>query len=321
MSEIAAPIREKMMFLLKDEEQKTDLQGLSIISRIGMKIVSANSMELDADASSASCTALIDLGLRLSDATNHGSLTEIVLHNAGGYSIVVAINDEFIIFCGLKAQPRIGYYLGYLRELAIKLRILISGEEITELSMKLEESKAEKAKQEEKIEEEKETTFKPSIEQDKAALDGLLTFLDDWDAEEKAAMGVIDEFEDLEGGNNIVSIPGTAIMGTNPPSSSQSVISSKEPQFEVYEDEVPPIPLEDYTPMEIEDETRQEAPVILSQAETLPPFDNLPSFDEINVPDFDSISKDTEYDVEFVLDEESDALDSVLKDLGWDEEN
>ncbi len=321
MSEIVAPIREKMMFLLKDEEQKTDLDGLSIISRIGMKIVTASSMELDADATSASCTALIDLGLRLSDATNHGALTEIVLHNAGGYSIVVAINEEFIIFCGLKAQTRIGYYLGYLRELAIKLRILISGEEITELSMKLEESKAQKAKKEEKIEEEKETTFKPSVEQDKAALDGLLTFLDDWDAEEKAAMGIIDEFEDLESGNNIVAIPGTAIMGISPPSTSQDAVGMNKPQFEVFDDEVPPVPLEDYTPMEIEDETSQKVPSTPSQAEELPPLDSLPSFDDINVPDFDNMSKGTEYDVEFVLDEESDALDSVLKDLGWDEEN
>ncbi|MFX1236965.1 MAG: hypothetical protein ACFFAS_13175 [Promethearchaeota archaeon] len=321
MSEIAADIREKMMFLLKEEESKTDLEGLSVISRIGMKIVTAKSMELDADATSASCTALIDLGLRLSDATNHGNLTEIVLHNAGGYSIVVAINDEFIIFCGLKTQLRIGYYLGYLRELAIKLRILISGEEITELTIRLEESKAEKAKQEDIIEKKEEATFKPSIEEDKAALDGLLTFLDDWDAEEKAAMGIVEDFEDLESGGNIVGIPRTVVVGLSSQKTSQDVIPSSHPsQFQIYEDEVPPLPLDDYTPMEIDESPAQEAPKA-AQAENTEPAGEIPSFDEINVPDFDSLSKETEYDIDFVLDEESDALDSVLKDLGWDEEN
>ena len=85
MSEIAEDIRGRMMNLLRTEEQKTDLEGLSIISRVGMKIVSSNSIELDADAVSASCTALIDLGLRLSNATNHGSLTELILFGSFRY--------------------------------------------------------------------------------------------------------------------------------------------------------------------------------------------------------------------------------------------
>ena len=121
MSAIEDDIREKMMYLLKSEEDKTDLSGLSVISRVGMKVATAFSSEVDADAVSASCTALIDLGLRLTDATNHGALTELVLHNKEGYSIVIAINDEYIVFGGLKVGVRIGYYLGYLRELAKKL--------------------------------------------------------------------------------------------------------------------------------------------------------------------------------------------------------
>ena len=41
------------------------------------------------------------------------------------------------------------------------------------------------------------------------------------------------------------------------------------------------------------------------------------------VPDFNSDfgGPATEYDTEFVLGEESEALESVLKDLGWDEED
>ncbi|MFX1414675.1 MAG: hypothetical protein ACFFA2_12680, partial [Promethearchaeota archaeon] len=116
------------MTILKVEEDRTDLENLAVLSRVGMKVASAMSSELDADATSASSTALIDLGLRLSEATAHGALTEIILHNTSGYSILLAINDEYIVFGGLKNVFRIGYYLGYLRELAKKLNRLISGD-------------------------------------------------------------------------------------------------------------------------------------------------------------------------------------------------
>jgi predicted regulator of Ras-like GTPase activity (Roadblock/LC7/MglB family) len=144
MSSLVQDIREKMMNILKIEEDRTDLENLAVLSRVGMKVASALSSELDADATSASSTALIDLGLRLSEATAHGALTEIILHNTSGYSILLAINDEYIVFGGLKNVFRIGYYLGYLRELAMKLNRLISGDEITEMTLSLEESERHK---------------------------------------------------------------------------------------------------------------------------------------------------------------------------------
>lgn len=178
MSMITDDIREKIMYVLKDEENKTDLENLAVLSRVGMKEATAHSSDLDADATSASSTALIDLGLRLNQATENGALTEIILHNSSGYCILVAINDEYIVFGGLRAIVRIGFYLGYLRELARKLNKLISGDQETEMMLSLETSELEKIKKQ-KMEEEAVTIKKPSVEQDKAALDDLLGFLDD----------------------------------------------------------------------------------------------------------------------------------------------
>ena len=62
MSSLVQDIRDKMMSILKVEEDKTDLENLAVLSRVGMKVASASSSELDADATSASSTALIDLG-------------------------------------------------------------------------------------------------------------------------------------------------------------------------------------------------------------------------------------------------------------------
>lgn len=321
MSSLEQSIRENMMKILKSEEEKTDLENLAVLSRVGMKVASSTSYELDADATSASSTALIDLGLRLSEATAHGALTEIILHNTSGYSIILAINDEYLVFGGLKNVYRIGYYLGYLRELALKLNILISGEEITEMTLSLEESERAKLREEQE-KEEIVAIVKPSIEEDKAALDGLLGFLDDWEKDR----GDIEAKNE----NNIVSIPAslgleyerqlehaTKSMETQAPipPTTQSI----EPQFKVYDDEIPPVPLEDYTPMEIEEDPSYQEPQIVREQ---PLQEGLLSLEDLPPPDFNTefVEGASEYDTEFVLDKESATFENVLKDLGWDEE-
>ncbi|MFX0039899.1 MAG: hypothetical protein ACFFCY_11665 [Promethearchaeota archaeon] len=327
MSMIAEDIRKNMMLVLKEEEEKTDLENLAVLSRVGMKIASSSSSELDADATSASSTALIDLGLRLNQATAHGALTEIILHNTSGYSILMAINDEYIVFGGLSRIYSIGYYLGYLRALARKLNRLISGDQVTEMMLSLEESEIEKI-EEQKLVEETKAVIKPSLKQDKAALDDLLGFLDEWEKGDE-------EFEELEPTteSGIVSIPKSVGLGLEKEVKAATVISTPqvkesltmESEFKVYEDEVPPIPLDDYTPMEIEDEpiSEEKAPVLEEpeSIEKLPSLDELPSFEELGPPDFDSEVSASEYDTEFVLEEESEALGSVLRDLGWEEED
>ncbi|MFX1526134.1 MAG: hypothetical protein ACFFB4_01050 [Promethearchaeota archaeon] len=318
MSTLLPDIREKMMTILKVEEDRTDLENLAVLSRVGMKVASAMSSELDADATSASSTALIDLGLRLSEATAHGALTEIILHNTSGYSILLAINDEYIVFGGLKNVFRIGYYLGYLRELAKKLNRLISGDEITEMTLSLEESERKKLLKEEEISEIK----IPSVEEDKAALDDLLGFLDNWEKEGVQA----EEFEKASE-KNIVSIPKSLGLEyerilEHPTETVPEVMEVSEEngtQFKVYEDEIPPVPLEDYTPMEIEEDTTVEVPKIVQEQ---PISEELPSLDDLSPPSLESqiIETASEYDTEFVLDKESETFESVLKDLGWDEE-
>ena len=322
MSSLAQQIRENMMKILKFEEDKTDLENLAVLSRVGMKVASAFSSELDADATSASSTALIDLGLRLSEATAHGALTEIILHNTSGYSIILAINDEYLVFGGLKNVYRIGYYLGYIREVAKRLNRLISGDEITNMTLSLEDS--EKAKL--NIEEDKVTQIKkPSIEEDKTALDDLLGFLDDWEKDSS-------DLEDVETGiqNNIVAIPKSvglkyekqlekSVEGLETSMKSEEPSQVVDSRFKVYEDEIPPVPLDNYTPMEIEEDERIQEPQIV-QEQLLQ--ESTPSLEDLHPPDFNTDFGEpaSEYDTEFVLDKESEAFESVLKDLGWDEE-
>ncbi|TFG19937.1 MAG: hypothetical protein EU529_15655 [Promethearchaeota archaeon] len=335
--ELSDNIREKLMSTLKIEEAKTDLDNLIVLSTVGLKVASSTSFELDADTTSASSTALIDLGVRLSDATNHGSLMEILLHNTAGYSILMAINENYIVFGGLSAPYRIGYYLGYLRELSKKLKIIISGGEISETSLLHQEEELQKIEQKRVEEEAQEiSNVVPSIADDKAAMDELLNYLDDWEEEEKQAMG-IEDVEELET-NNIVSIPKSMLVKVEdegetisiPEATLDEIDQDTKTEFKLYKDEVPPIPLENYTPMDVDEQAAQEAPyqeVATEEVATepvkeeLPPLDQLPSLDDLAPPDFESEFAATEYETEFILEEESEALDSVLKDLGWDEED
>jgi predicted regulator of Ras-like GTPase activity (Roadblock/LC7/MglB family) len=355
-------IRQNISDVLKEEEENTDLENLSVLSRVGMKVSSADSVELNADAISASSTALIDLGLRLSESTHHGALREIVLHNESGYSILMAINDDYMVFGGLTATYRIGYYLSYLRELARKINQLISGDTEAEMALSLEEEELEKIRQKEEEEEEKkeEVMEAPSVEKDKEALEGLLGFLDDWEKE-----GLEPEELQTQNEQNIVSIPETSPHSK--PTATQAstteateAVETAEPtaptesEFHVYDDEIPPVPIEDYTPMEVEEgeppqETASEPepelepepsqvaepPLEAESTEVAAPQlggestettategtkpEPFPSFDDVEEPDFDSEIA-SEYDTDSLLDEESEELDSVLKDLGWDEE-
>lgn len=405
-SSLGRDIRENISAVLKEEEEKTDLENLSVLSRVGMKVSSADSVELNADEISASSTALIDLGLRLSESTHHGSLREIVLHNESGYSILMAINDEYMVFGGLSATYRIGYYLSYLRELARKINQLISGDKEAEMALSLEEEEIEKIRQKEEEEEKEkkeEPMEAPSVEKDKEALEGLLGFLDDWEKE-----GLEPEELHTEDEQNIVSIPETSPhsqRAVNKPASASAAETAKagqsaevakttqpteavdsvqpteaaeatkvpqpeEVDFPVLDDEIPPVPIEDYTPMEVEEgeavqkaapeptpepavpepepeletepaeiaepqlesestevtspqleseSTEVTSPQLGSEPSESAESEPFPSFDDVEEPDFDSEIA-AEYDTDSLLDEESEELDNVLKDLGWDEE-
>ncbi len=95
------------------------------------------------------------------------------------------------------------------------------------------------------------------------------------------------------------------------------------------DDEIPPIPLEEYAPMEIGEESGSDEVSSIEdvkpsekapQVETTSPGSELPSLEELSPPDFEIETSASEYDTEFVLEEESEALGSVLKDLGWTED-
>ncbi|MHA1733493.1 MAG: roadblock/LC7 domain-containing protein, partial [Promethearchaeota archaeon] len=103
--ETASVVMEKLAQI----EETTDLENLSVINRTGMRLATSKSAEMDADATTASSSALIDLGEKMAQSVNHGDLREILLRNEMGYGILMAISEDLMIFGTLTAAYKIGY--------------------------------------------------------------------------------------------------------------------------------------------------------------------------------------------------------------------
>src|SRR4030042_1324678 len=126
--EMSSHAAQAMMTLLKGVETGTDLQNLAVINRVGMAVASSNSSTTDATAITATASALIDLSEKMSESIQHGMLRELLIRNTTGYDLLMTISKDLMIFCTLANSVRVGYYLGYLRDLSEKLRKTISSE-------------------------------------------------------------------------------------------------------------------------------------------------------------------------------------------------
>jgi predicted regulator of Ras-like GTPase activity (Roadblock/LC7/MglB family) len=363
-------------------EKGTDLKRVAVISRIGMAIATSTSSTVNADAETASSSALIDLADRLSVSVEHGELREILVKADSGYIILQFINEEYMIFGGISNPNRIGYYMEYLRNEAHRFAYILAGNKVTEALQK--EIEAEKDREERKKLEAKAPMAKDfKMDKDKSddlsAMEGVLSFLKDWSGEEE---------ENKPDDQNIVSIDKDLMfdlddlapqpisqdqissaqqtptnMGTdgdavdilalvdNQPSESEeglpddilsaldeisettrtTVVSSKTDRTKdsnlpygipIFENEVPPVPLEDYVNFEIgtltgsqQVSTQKQAAAPVTSAAEYDPFTTNIKLNSDGSPNFEAMS--SEYD-DVDLNIEEDAMLDALNDLEFD---
>ncbi|MHA1339399.1 MAG: hypothetical protein ACTSRZ_04195 [Promethearchaeota archaeon] len=334
MSEdISESIRQTLMRELAKIEEKSDLKQMSILSRSGMKIASAKSAEIDVDPISGSSAALIDVGGRFNNKMQHGNLREIIIRAPQGYTILMYINNEYMTFAGLSNIDRIGYYLEFLRVKCKYFSYILAGGVVTE-------ELKEEIEKEKKTQEEEELALKDifekdvSSEQDISAMQDVLNFLNDWGGDD------VDKADD----NAIVGIDEDIIImpeieseqeQSTPLPSKTIKTTDKQSSFKVYDDEIPPIPLDDYVslfeaaPSEeyaeqidqsnnveeyVSQETSQTA-TNTSKQSSKPPnasgfltFDDMPNFDEEYASEYDDVDLDLS---------EDDAFIEALEDLGY----
>jgi len=392
---IAEETAHALMVEIQRVERGTDLKRVAVISRIGMAIATSTSDTMNADAETASSSALIDLADRLSSSVEHGDLREILVKADSGYIILQFINEEYMIFGGISNPNRIGYYMEYLRNEAHRFAYILAGNKVTAALQK--EIEAEKDREERKKLEAKAPMAKDfKMDKDKSddlsAMEGVLRFLKDWGGEEdeenkpddqnivsidKDLMFELDDLapqpisqDQISSAQKTPTNVGTdgdgvdilALVDNQPTESEEglpedilsaldeisettriTVVSSKTDKgpakdsnlpygIPVYENEVPPVPLEDYVNFEIgtltgdpsgaqaQTGSQQVSSPVTSGAPGTSSADDDPFTTNIKLnsdgsPNFDAMS--SEYD-DVDLNIEEDAMLDALNDLDFD---
>jgi predicted regulator of Ras-like GTPase activity (Roadblock/LC7/MglB family) len=110
--------REKIMKLLKELEEKTDLEASAVVTREGMRLACSVSAEMDADVFSAAAAAMVNLGSMTIRRLRQGNLKEVIIKGDEGYTIVTEADDTTMIVAAGRQSFRLGYYLGVLKKYA-----------------------------------------------------------------------------------------------------------------------------------------------------------------------------------------------------------
>jgi len=393
---IAQETAHALMMEIQRVERGTDLKRVAVISRIGMAIATSTSDSMNADAETASSSALVDLAERLSKSVDHGDLREILVKTDSGFVILQFINEEYMIFGGISNPLRIGYYMEYLRNEAYRFAYILAGNKVTEALQK--EIEAEKDREERKKLEAKAPMAKDfKMDKDKSddisAMEGVLSFLSDWGGEaeenkpdnqnivsiDKDLMFDLDNLEpepisqeqissaqqlspnlesteesvdllalvDNQSSKSEEGLPDDILSALDEISETTrtTVISSKTDKtpkkdanlpygIPIFENEVPPVPLEDYINFEIGtltgDAPSDQAQVQSQQSSTpitsaapvtsaadYDPFTTKVKYKVDGTPDFNAMS--SEYD-DVDLNIEEDAMLDALNDLEFDME-
>jgi len=107
--------------LLLKLEARTELEACAVVSKEGMRIACAVGAELDADVYSAASAALVNLGETTLKQLRHGTLKEIIVRGADGYTILTSAGPRHMIVGSCKNTSRMGYYLALLHRFSNKV--------------------------------------------------------------------------------------------------------------------------------------------------------------------------------------------------------
>ncbi|MEM2109606.1 MAG: roadblock/LC7 domain-containing protein [Candidatus Odinarchaeota archaeon] len=132
--------REEIMKLLKELEQKTELEATAVVTKEGIRLACSVSAEMDADIFSAAAAAMVNLGSMTIRRLKQGELKEVIIKGDEGYTIVTEAGPTTMLVAAGRQSYRLGYYLGVLKKYAKDIANILSGlakpvEEIAEAMM------------------------------------------------------------------------------------------------------------------------------------------------------------------------------------------
>lgn len=134
MSEVklAKDLQQELYKQLDALESSTDLEGTALVTKTGVRIVSASAATTDIDAHSASPATLVSLGEKIAEGLSFGPLKQIVIAGKEGYTIITTREDSnFMLLSHSKKAAKLGYYFHRLQKAFLKLVNMLKDIEIT----------------------------------------------------------------------------------------------------------------------------------------------------------------------------------------------
>ena len=118
--------REEIMKLLKELEQKTELEATAVVTKEGIRLACSVSAEMDADIFSAAAAAMVNLGSMTIRRLKQGELKEVIIKGDEGYTIVTEAGPATMLVAAGRQSYRLGYYLGVLKKYAKDIANILS---------------------------------------------------------------------------------------------------------------------------------------------------------------------------------------------------
>jgi predicted regulator of Ras-like GTPase activity (Roadblock/LC7/MglB family) len=118
--------RQKIMDLLKELEQKTELEASAVVTKEGIRLACSVSAEMDADMFSAAAAAMVNLGSMTIRRLKQGDLKEVIIKGDEGYTIVTEADANTMLVAAGRQSFRLGYYVGVLKNYARNIANILS---------------------------------------------------------------------------------------------------------------------------------------------------------------------------------------------------
>ncbi|MHA1992303.1 MAG: roadblock/LC7 domain-containing protein [Candidatus Hodarchaeales archaeon] len=121
--------KKKLIKLLQEIVRYADLEALALVTKTGINIAFFSEKEADPDLFSAISAAVLNTGAMVTERLGQGSLYEVTVRGAEGYTILSSAGTEFILIGASRETHSLGLAIRVLRRYAQKIPAVFEEED------------------------------------------------------------------------------------------------------------------------------------------------------------------------------------------------
>jgi predicted regulator of Ras-like GTPase activity (Roadblock/LC7/MglB family) len=113
--------KKKLIKLLQEIVRYADLEALALVTKTGINIAFFSEKETDPDLFSAISAAVSATGSMVTEKMGQGTLYEVTVRGAGGYTILSSAGTDFILIGASREAHSLGLAIRVLRRYSLKI--------------------------------------------------------------------------------------------------------------------------------------------------------------------------------------------------------